>query len=191
MLIIMREDRREALLAAATDYAAQHGIAGLTLRPLADAIGTSDRMLVYYFGTREDLLVEIVDRAFDSLFSALESTDALEPGEFARRLWTALCRDEVTHAVRLYLEAVGMSMTDERWRKRMGPATERYRRALERWMRAAGVPSGKAPIVARLVSAATDGLLLQAIIDGKRAEANEVFEFLVCMLERDGLAVER
>jgi hypothetical protein len=37
--------RHDDLLDRVTDYVLEHGLIGLTLRPLAAAIGTSDRML--------------------------------------------------------------------------------------------------------------------------------------------------
>jgi len=42
-------DRREDLLDRVTDHVLEHGLIGLTLRPVAAAIGTSDRMLIYHF----------------------------------------------------------------------------------------------------------------------------------------------
>src|SRR5579884_153975 len=53
---------RERLLAAAIDYVASHGITDVSLRELAAAIGTSHRMLIYHFGSKEGLLVAIVQR---------------------------------------------------------------------------------------------------------------------------------
>ena len=50
---------RERLLAAAVDQAMRGGIADLSLRELAAAIGTSHRMLLYHFGSREGLLVAV------------------------------------------------------------------------------------------------------------------------------------
>jgi len=47
---------RDRLLAAAVDQAIRGGIADLSLRELAAAIGTSHRMLLYHFGSREGLL---------------------------------------------------------------------------------------------------------------------------------------
>ena len=44
--------RRDELAEAATDYVLEHGLIGLSLRPLAAALGTSDRMLLYHFGAR-------------------------------------------------------------------------------------------------------------------------------------------
>ena len=43
--------KRDELVQAATDHALEHGLIGLSLRPLAAAIGTSDRMLIYHFGS--------------------------------------------------------------------------------------------------------------------------------------------
>jgi AcrR family transcriptional regulator len=50
--------RRDELLEAAAGYLLRHGVAGMSLRPMAGAIGTSARLLIYHFGTKERLLVE-------------------------------------------------------------------------------------------------------------------------------------
>src|SRR5262245_62078955 len=55
------EGPRQRLLDAAIDHVAAHGIGDLSLRELAAAIGTSHRMLIYHFGSKEGLLVAIVD----------------------------------------------------------------------------------------------------------------------------------
>jgi AcrR family transcriptional regulator len=52
--------RRAAVLAKAADYVLEHGLAGLSLRPLAKALRTSPRMLLYDFGTKERLVHEIL-----------------------------------------------------------------------------------------------------------------------------------
>src|ERR1700730_18018068 len=50
---------RDRLLAAAVEQAMRSGIADLSLRELAAAIGTSHRMLLYHFGSREGLLAAV------------------------------------------------------------------------------------------------------------------------------------
>ena len=50
--------RRAELLHAAAAYLLKHGVAGMSLRPMATAIGTSARLLIYHFGTKERLLIE-------------------------------------------------------------------------------------------------------------------------------------
>ena len=52
-----RPEQRAALLDGVVEHVLREGVATLSLRPLAAALGTSDRMLLYYFGTRDKLLV--------------------------------------------------------------------------------------------------------------------------------------
>jgi AcrR family transcriptional regulator len=52
--------RRAAVLEKAADYVLERGLAGLSLRPLARALGTSTRMLLYDFGSKEQLIHEIL-----------------------------------------------------------------------------------------------------------------------------------
>jgi AcrR family transcriptional regulator len=51
---------RDRMLDAATDYVAEHGIGDVSLRSLASALGTSHRMLIHHFGSKEGLWIEIV-----------------------------------------------------------------------------------------------------------------------------------
>ena len=53
---------RQRLLDACTDYALEHGLPD-RLGPLARATGSSSRMLIYHFGTRDGLLREILGQA--------------------------------------------------------------------------------------------------------------------------------
>jgi AcrR family transcriptional regulator len=60
-------DRRQQLLSGACGYVIENGLAGLSLRPLAAALGTSDRMLLYHFGSRDRLVSAILESAAASL----------------------------------------------------------------------------------------------------------------------------
>ena len=53
---------RQRLLDTCTDYALEHGLPD-RLAPLATAAGTSQRMLIYHFGTRDGLLREVLGQA--------------------------------------------------------------------------------------------------------------------------------
>jgi len=53
---------RQRLLDACTDHVLEHGVAG-RLAPLAAAAGTSPRMLLYHFATKDDLLREVLREA--------------------------------------------------------------------------------------------------------------------------------
>lgn len=51
---------RENLLPALAAHVLEHGLGGASLRPLAKAAGTSDRMLIYHFGNKETLITELL-----------------------------------------------------------------------------------------------------------------------------------
>jgi len=53
-------NRRTTTLAKAAEYVLEHGLADLSLRPLAKALDTSPRMLLYDFGSKERLIHEIL-----------------------------------------------------------------------------------------------------------------------------------
>ena len=55
--------RQEELLERAYRYALAHGLAGLSLRPLAAAIGSSPRVLLFLFGSKEGLVQALLTRA--------------------------------------------------------------------------------------------------------------------------------
>jgi AcrR family transcriptional regulator len=52
----VREDRRAAALDRIADHMLTHGLADSSLRALAQTAGTSDRMLLYYFAGKDDIV---------------------------------------------------------------------------------------------------------------------------------------
>jgi len=63
---------KETLLPLLADYVLKHGMAGASLRPLAKAAGTSDRMLIYHFGNKERLISELLKFIADAYSRALD-----------------------------------------------------------------------------------------------------------------------
>ena len=72
---------RDVLLDKTMAHVAAHGMSDLSLRELAAAIGTSHRMLLYHFGSREGLVAAIVDAMESQQREALEdlATGASSP----------------------------------------------------------------------------------------------------------------
>lgn len=86
---------RETLLPRLAAHVLEHGIAGLSLRPLAAAAGTSDRMLLYHFGTKQQLVAELLEYIATGFAVALDGV--LPPGRAASR---AACLEAVAAATR-------------------------------------------------------------------------------------------
>jgi AcrR family transcriptional regulator len=79
MTPIRREDAREAAIEKMADHLLREGMAGASLRPLAAAAGTSDRMLLYYFANKEELLTATVQRVALRLAGLLDTALPPEP----------------------------------------------------------------------------------------------------------------
>ena len=69
---------RQRLLDVCTDYSLEHGLPD-RLEPLATAAGTSSRMLIYHFGTRDGLLREILRQARQRQVEAFTDLIRLRP----------------------------------------------------------------------------------------------------------------
>lgn len=179
---------REKLLRAAVEYVAAHGISDLSLRQLAAALGTSHRMLVYHFGSKEGLLVAVVrevERQQRAALAELGTDPDLPPIEQGRRLWRRLTDPALGPYERLFFEVYGQALQGrphttalldgivETW---LGPLTELNLRY--------GMPEHEARASARLGVAVARGLLLDLLATGDKRGVDEAMEFFVAMYER-------
>lgn len=67
------------LVAAMAAHVRHHGLAGASLRPLARAAGTSDRMLIYYFGNMANLIEALLTRLADEMLGAMNAILPAQP----------------------------------------------------------------------------------------------------------------
>src|ERR1700712_5883303 len=99
-------ERREELAQGATDYVLEHGLIGLSLRPLAAALGTSDRMLLYHFSDKDDLVATVLRISTDRSVAGIR---AVGPSADVRQgvldLWAVVSAPEQARCQRLYVEA--------------------------------------------------------------------------------------
>src|SRR4029079_2006048 len=105
---------KELLLRAAMDYVAEHGVSDLSLRQLAAALGTSHRMLIYHFGSREGLLIEVIrtveQQQRDALAQMLAHPDAGSPEETMRRMWKRVADPALWPNERLFFEVYAQAL---------------------------------------------------------------------------------
>src|SRR3954469_944224 len=99
--------RRASLLESATQHVLDHGMAHLSLRPLAQALSTSPRMLLYHFGSKEQLVTEILAaarlRQAELTAGWLAEQPDLSPVELLQRFWRWQT-DEHRPFLRLFFE---------------------------------------------------------------------------------------
>jgi AcrR family transcriptional regulator len=108
--------RRQELLDACYIYLLDHGLAGLALRPLAAATGTSPRVLLYLFGSKDALVRELLARARREQVALIAATIGQGPGGFSvvvERLWLFLSAPDQRAMVRLTYEGFLSSLRDD------------------------------------------------------------------------------
>lgn len=72
-------DRRAAIIDTLADHMLEHGLAASSLRALAKAAGTSDRMLLYYFADKTDLVQAALARIAERIVGFMEAQGPREP----------------------------------------------------------------------------------------------------------------
>ncbi len=146
-------DRRGELAEQVTDYTLAHGLIGLTLRPLARAIGTSDRMLIYHFGSRDELVSEVLELANDRAVAALAELPAgVSVRDAVNRLWYAYRGEPLHPLLWLYYQAAATGFIGtEPYRSRARASNARWAAALRGYLRRSGASAERVDRVARLV----------------------------------------
>jgi AcrR family transcriptional regulator len=172
---------RERLLAAAMEHVREHGVGDLSLRGLAAALGTSHRMLIYHFGSREGLLIEVIrtveaeQRA--ALAAMLLAEDDAPPAETMRRMWRRLADPALWPNERLFFEVYAQALQGSPHAlPLLDGIVDLWVEPLARIAIAQGRPEAEARAEARLGVAVTRGLLLDLLATGDRAAVDAAME---------------
>jgi AcrR family transcriptional regulator len=170
---------RESLLTDSVEYFAKNGIGDASLRSIATSIGTSHRMLIYHFGSREGLLAEVVrtvEAQQRELLATLDNEVPIE--ELSERFWRQVTEAALIYGP-LFFELSAHAMQDL-------PHTEALKADLINvWLPPlidlcirAGIPADQAPAYARLGLAASRGLLFDLLLTGDQAGVDEASALL-------------
>lgn len=181
----MAGESRWRLLAAAIGYYAQHGVRDTSLRTLAAAIGTSQRMLHYHFGSREDLLAAVVEAVVAGDSARVDALAAAQgdPYERGRQNWREVSAEARAFGP-LFFELAAHAMQGLPHAAPL--AQELVPRTEDAFARAyADVTNATtARVLARLSAAVGRGLLFESLIDGDQGASDEAMEVFIAMVRR-------
>jgi AcrR family transcriptional regulator len=177
------EHPREVLLGRIVGWFAAHGVLDTSMRTLAAGVGTSNRMLNYHFGSREQLLAAVIERVCEAEREALAQflAESIDPVDAGRRYWQHVADTASTFAP-LFYELSAHAMYGK-------PYAESLRRVLtDAWL--SGFTRGFARVtdathaerLARLCLAVGRGVLFDAALSGDRAAADATIEEFTSML---------
>jgi AcrR family transcriptional regulator len=155
--------RKRELLEAAYAYALANGLADLSLRPLAKAIGSSPRVLLFLFGSKDGLTRALLARARQDELDALATLRA-RPGQATladagREIWAWLVAPAHRALLALWLEGYARSLLGE-----SGPWERFAAETVEDWL---ALLATRQPAARRRTRAGeTERTLLLAVLRG-------------------------
>ena len=181
---------RDRLLDAIVDHLAERGIGDTSLRRLAEAVGTSHRILIYHFGSRDELLTDVVRRVeaeqravlartFAQLPTASSPTDVLAANLL---FWDAIVAATLRFGG-LFFELTGHAIQGRPY------AAGLRADLIDGWLPGViellvriGVPPDQAAAAGRLALGASRGLLLDLLVSGDRVGVDRAVELLNTLL---------
>ncbi|OLT01259.1 hypothetical protein BJF90_32710 [Pseudonocardia sp. CNS-004] len=158
------EPERDRLLRLIADYVLEHGIAGMTLRGLGATIGTNNRMLLYYFGSKEQLIGQALTAAaqrFPAFTAGMAALDDPRVPLVDRLLaaWRGIAAPENRPFLQLFFEVFGQAAHNPgRFDGFLANVGHDWTNQVAKALQTDGVPSADAGALAREIVAVWRGL---------------------------------
>jgi AcrR family transcriptional regulator len=173
--------RRGELLEAVGEYVLEHGVATLTMRRAAEAVGVSHATLVHHFGNREQLVAEIVEHLLERTFSPGDdypdgfSLDDVEAR--LRALWASLKSPTGRRDTQLFTEVLVRSLfEDAGYAHAVAHSIETRLERIAGVIVSLGCPEQEARFSATILLALLRGLSLDLLATGDAERVDGTFE---------------
>jgi AcrR family transcriptional regulator len=167
---------KQRLLEAVIEHFSAEGLADQSLRRIAEAVGSSHRMLLYHFGSKDGLLLEVaqaVEARTQQQLAAVGAVAGERTDEVVRRMWAYVADPELAAFERLFFALYGRALQgDPAVSPLLRGDVEHWLEANEALMEGAGAEAVPRPVArahARLGLAVVRGLLLDLLATGDRA----------------------
>jgi AcrR family transcriptional regulator len=152
--------RRDEVLELAYRYVLDRGMTGLSLRPLAAAVGSSPRVLLFLFGSKDELVRALLARARADELELLDRVrDASDLRATTKAVWRWLAADEHRPLLRLWAEGYAQSLVEPD-----GPWAGFARATVEDWL--ALLASAQPPPVRDTKAGVAERTLALAVLRG-------------------------
>ncbi|MFJ1967103.1 TetR/AcrR family transcriptional regulator [Streptomyces sp. NPDC087903] len=172
---------KDRLLDTCADHALAHGLPD-RLEPLATATGTSARMLIYHFGTRDALLRAVLGHARQRQLDAFGDLLRARPDEpytaTLNRAWTSITGPDGQPYLRMF-GRLRESAVQQLWPDFRRTATTDWLGPLEDGLRSIGRPD-----LATLVLAVIRGLIMDLDATGDTTRTDRAFRDFVASVEQ-------
>jgi AcrR family transcriptional regulator len=175
-------DKKHELRDKALEYFLDHGLAELSLRPLADYLGTSARLLIYHFGSREQLIAVVMAEARARVQRSVAAMLHAARGQARMAsVWGWASAPENVRYVRLLFEVQILALQNpDIYAQYLSDTSTSWLAVIEH-----GLPdSPDRRTIATLCSAVIDGLVLDYMSSAELDRTSAALRFFVALLER-------
>ncbi|MEV3926568.1 TetR/AcrR family transcriptional regulator [Actinomadura coerulea] len=179
--------RRTEILDAVLDHLAEHGMSGLSMRPIAQALGQSTRVLTHHFADKDALLAALLRRLDEVQHDQLHATEGWDDtargiGAVVRDSWDRHLAPENIARTRLVLEIEGLAAAG-----RLGDRVPAFlaERAdfVAGALTARGLALGPARVKATFLNGAYSGLQADFLTTGDRERVEAALEELCALAD--------
>lgn len=172
--------RKQELLERAVDYLATHGLAHLTLRPLAEALGVTPHALAHHFGSKEEL-IEAVTTYVEGRQIQLIGSALAEGWGGLRRYWDWLMTDNHLGQAHISIEASMLRYRDDR--SRPLDLISDWIALFTSILETRGAPRGAAEAIATRIHADLLGLVIDVARTGDVDRCSKTLDYVIAQLE--------
>jgi len=174
---LRHQHRRGELLAGAVEYILENGVAELTLRPLAKALGVTHATLLRHFGTKEQLVTEVITAIrvdmLDKLGASVGDIAAVPPARSMRTVWRQLCEPAERRQFALLFELAAIQAREpDRFGSLATVLIADFLQPIETSLRSLGLSRSEARAIATGFLAQVRGLQLDLAVSGDRRRVN-------------------
>ena len=179
------EERPGELLRAILDYLVEHGITDLSLRPLAKGVGSSPRVLLYHFGSREQLLVTVLAELGKTQRGIYSHLQGATFAEVCGKMWQQISSPTFEPSVRLFFEVIGMALRQpEIYQAFLNASVKDWLAFSVRQLHAEGYRREEARLLATIVTAGFRGFLLDLCATHDRKRVNRAVSLWLQTLDK-------
>ncbi|MFY9346045.1 MAG: TetR/AcrR family transcriptional regulator [Planctomycetota bacterium] len=173
-------ERKDQLRAAVLDHLLKHGVASASLRPMAAALGTSARILMFHFKSKEALLQETLEELQLRLRASFASM--VDPGPRRvsplKRFWLWAASPQNAPCLRLLYEAQIIAIQNPtKYGHYLAESSANW---LAMSLKAMSEPLRSGPM-ARLCIAVFDGLMLEYLSTGNLRATTQALDHFIAL----------
>jgi len=194
-MVRVADARRPAqLLDAIVGYIVKHGVAELSLRPLAKAVGSSPRVLLYYFGSKEELVSKAIARLRERQRTGLGTMRASrydQPSDACRAIWKRMSAPESEALFRLFLETCSLGLRNpKKYAQFLHSTVEDWLEFIAEPLLRQGHQEKEARAFATIILAGFRGFLLDLCVTRDRERVDRAVDLWLRSLDTISLKTE-